>query len=68
MMDILWIAQSEISEKMEVYPSIVAQLDPNDEGIIHLGVGVYFEVVDKEEENTDQKIRNPLIRQTKLAE
>lgn len=31
------------AEKMKVYPSIVAQLDPESEGIIHIGVGVYFE-------------------------
>lgn len=32
-----------LSEKMEAYPSIVAQLDPEDKGIIHLNVGAYFE-------------------------
>ncbi|WP_077622105.1 cell division protein FtsQ/DivIB [Sediminibacillus massiliensis] len=31
------------SEKMMSYPSIVAQLDPGSEGIIHIGVGAYFE-------------------------
>lgn len=31
------------AEKMQVYPSIVSQLDPALEGIIHIGVGVYFE-------------------------
>lgn len=31
------------SDKMEVYPSIVAQLDPGNKGVIHLGVGAYFE-------------------------
>ncbi len=39
----------DFSEKMEVYPSIVAQLDPEVEGIIHLGVGVYFEALTEEE-------------------
>ncbi|MFC3040246.1 cell division protein FtsQ/DivIB [Virgibacillus xinjiangensis] len=31
------------AEKMQVYPSIVSQLDPDSEGIIHIGVGAYFE-------------------------
>ncbi|RKQ37400.1 cell division protein FtsQ/DivIB [Oceanobacillus halophilus] len=31
------------SERMKVYPSIVSQLEPDAEGIIHIGVGVYFE-------------------------
>jgi len=31
------------SEKMTIYPSIVSQLDPESEGIIHIGVGAYFE-------------------------
>lgn len=31
------------AEKMEAYPSIVSQLDPNDNGIIHMGVGTYYE-------------------------
>ncbi|MFD1849142.1 cell division protein FtsQ/DivIB [Oceanobacillus bengalensis] len=35
------------AEKMEVYPSIVSQLDPESQGIIHIGVGVYFESFDE---------------------
>lgn len=31
------------SENMEVYPSIVSQLEANDKGIIHVGVNSYFE-------------------------
>lgn len=31
------------AKNMKVYPSIVAQLDPKSKGIIHIGVGVYFE-------------------------
>ncbi|WP_156290425.1 cell division protein FtsQ/DivIB [Oceanobacillus salinisoli] len=31
------------ASRMEVYPSIVSQLEPGSEGIIHIGVGVYFE-------------------------
>ena len=33
----------DFAKSMEVYPSIVSQLDPEAEGVIHLGVGVYFE-------------------------
>ncbi|WP_188454482.1 cell division protein FtsQ/DivIB [Virgibacillus oceani] len=39
----------EFAEKMEVYPSIVAQLKPESKGIIHIGVGAYFESFDKKE-------------------
>lgn len=31
------------AEKMQIYPSIVSQLDPDSKGIIHIGVGAYFE-------------------------
>ncbi|MGM8211834.1 cell division protein FtsQ/DivIB [Virgibacillus sp. W0430] len=31
------------SEKMKAYPSIVSQLNPQEKGIIHIGVGSYFE-------------------------
>lgn len=31
------------AQKMEVYPSIVSQLKSNNKGIIHIGVGAYFE-------------------------
>lgn len=31
------------ASKMEVYPSIVSQLDPGEKGIVHMGVGTYFE-------------------------
>lgn len=33
----------DFAEGMAVYPSVVSQLDPNTKGIIHIGVGVYFE-------------------------
>ncbi|MUK89529.1 FtsQ-type POTRA domain-containing protein [Ornithinibacillus sp. L9] len=33
----------DFSNKMKVYPSIVSQLDPDEMGIIHIGVGAYFE-------------------------
>jgi len=31
------------ANKMQVYPSIVSQLEPDSKGIIHIGVGAYFE-------------------------
>lgn len=33
----------DFADRMDVYPSIVSQLDPEEKGIIHVGVGVYFE-------------------------
>jgi len=33
----------DFSEKMKNYPSIIAQLDPKEKGIVHMGVGIYFE-------------------------
>lgn len=33
----------DFANKMQVYPSIVSQLDPDSKGIIHIGVGAYFE-------------------------
>ncbi|ASN05849.1 cell division protein FtsQ/DivIB [Virgibacillus necropolis] len=42
------------AEKMKVYPSIVAQLNPKSKGIIHIGVGVYFESF--EDKTKDKKI------------
>ncbi|WP_053219760.1 cell division protein FtsQ/DivIB [Virgibacillus senegalensis] len=38
------------STKMKAYPSIVAQLEPGSEGIIHIGVGAYFESYQEGEE------------------
>lgn len=37
----------DFSNKMKSYPSIIAQLDPKEKGIVHMGVGVYFEKVKK---------------------
>ncbi|HLR69862.1 MAG TPA: FtsQ-type POTRA domain-containing protein [Pseudogracilibacillus sp.] len=31
------------ANKMAIYPSIVSQLNPEDKGIVHMGVGTYFE-------------------------
>lgn len=38
----------DFSEKMKVYPSIASQLEPESEGIIHIGVGAYFEPFNQE--------------------
>ncbi|UJL47854.1 FtsQ-type POTRA domain-containing protein [Virgibacillus sp. NKC19-16] len=43
------------ADKMQVYPSIVSQLDPESEGIIHIGVGAYFESFDDEGEEEEQE-------------
>ncbi|WP_099157996.1 cell division protein FtsQ/DivIB [Virgibacillus ndiopensis] len=47
----------DFAEKMEVYPSIVAQLKPDSKGIIHIGVGAYFESFDKKE-SSEEEIEN----------
>lgn len=39
----------DFSEKMKVYPSIVSQLPGDEKGIIHIGVGAYFESFTSEE-------------------
>jgi len=31
------------ANKMKAYPSVVSQLNPDDKGIVHMGVGTYFE-------------------------
>lgn len=33
----------DFSEKMKIYPSIAAQIEPGSKGILHIGVGAYFE-------------------------
>lgn len=42
------------SEKMQIYPSIVAQLEAGSEGIIHIGVGAYFEKLNKNKQNDEE--------------
>ncbi len=46
----------EISNKISVYPSIVSQLEPEDEGVIHIGVGVYFESYHDDEDVTELEV------------
>lgn len=41
----------DFAARMEVYPSIVAQLDADSEGIVHIGVGAYFESFNEKEES-----------------
>jgi len=43
----------DFGEKMKVYPSIVSQLDTDEKGIIHIGVGIYFESFNHDS-NTDE--------------
>ena len=37
----------DFANKMALYPSIAAQIDPDEKGIIHMGVGTYFEKIEK---------------------
>lgn len=46
----------DFGEKMGVYPSIVSQLDPEDKGTIHIGVGVYFESFTSGDEEEERDI------------
>lgn len=41
----------DIADGLNVYPSVVSQLDPDAQGIIHMGVGVYFESFEEIEGN-----------------
>lgn len=36
------------ASKMKSYPSIIAQLNPDEKGIVHMGVGTYFEKLKNE--------------------
>lgn len=44
-------ALRDFSKKMEIYPSIASQIKPGTSGIIHIGVGAYFEKIDKPGKN-----------------
>ena len=44
----------DFADKMKVYPSIVSQLEPGSKGIIHIGVGVYFESFDDQSEDESE--------------
>ncbi|GAB3793574.1 cell division protein FtsQ/DivIB [Virgibacillus kimchii] len=43
------------AERMEVYPSIAGQLDGGEKGIIHIGVGAYFESFDELPDENDEE-------------
>lgn len=44
------------SEGMSAYPSIAAQIDPEANGMIHVGIGVYFEeFIEETEEDLDDE-------------
>src|SRR5699024_10060250 len=47
----------DFSDKMKNYPSIIAQLDPKEKGIVHMGVGIYFEKKSKEKGIVDIGVR-----------
>ncbi|SHF49556.1 cell division protein FtsQ/DivIB [Ornithinibacillus halophilus] len=44
------------SDKMNVYPSIVSQLEPDSKGIIHIGVGAYFESFDENDMDEEAEL------------
>jgi cell division protein FtsQ len=41
------------ANNMEAYPSIAAQLDPDVDGVLHMGAGVYFEPAKKKKEKDE---------------
>lgn len=43
-------------EKMQVYPSIVSQLEQDSKGIIHIGVGAYFEQFNENKNNEQSEV------------
>ncbi|GAA0445832.1 cell division protein DivIB [Lentibacillus halophilus] len=43
------------ADKISVYPSIVSQLDPDKEGILHIGVGAYFEEFESKESEAGER-------------
>ncbi|WP_174613163.1 cell division protein FtsQ/DivIB [Virgibacillus ihumii] len=48
----------EFAKKMKAYPSIVSQIKPGTKGIVHIGVGAYFEKFNQAAGNTDKKKNN----------
>ncbi|HET7628787.1 MAG TPA: cell division protein FtsQ/DivIB [Bacillales bacterium] len=43
----------DFADKMEQYPRIISELDPNTKGVIHMRVGTYFVKYADEEESSD---------------
>lgn len=48
----------DFAEKMQVYPSIASQLDTDSKGIIHIGVGAYFETFEDEQPDEDEETQD----------
>lgn len=48
----------DFANKMQVYPSITSQLDPSEKGIIHIGVGAYFEKLEPITEEDKENVLN----------
>ncbi|MBP1968192.1 cell division protein FtsQ [Virgibacillus natechei] len=44
----------DFADRMQVYPSIISQLDPEDKGVIHIGVGAYFESFENDNDEDNQ--------------
>src|SRR5699024_12230399 len=49
------------ADRMEAYPSIVSQLDSKTRGIVHIGVGAYFESNRSEEHTSELQSRFDLV-------
>ncbi|MFC0014260.1 MULTISPECIES: cell division protein FtsQ/DivIB [Allobacillus] len=45
----------DFSSKIKLYPSIASQIQPNQEGVIHIDVGAYFQPYSSEEEASTQE-------------
>ncbi len=43
----------DFADGMTAYPSVVSQLDPEVKGIIHVGIGVYFEAFPEDDKDKD---------------
>lgn len=44
------------ADKMQVYPSIVSQIEAGSKGIIHIGVGAYFESFEQTNEEPEEEV------------
>ncbi|HEX6594845.1 MAG TPA: FtsQ-type POTRA domain-containing protein [Bacillota bacterium] len=47
----------DFAKKMVVYPSIVSQLESDEKGIVHIGVGAYFESFETDQAESDEPER-----------
>lgn len=46
----------DFAKKMEVYPSIASQIKAGTKGIVHIGVGAYFEKKEDEKEKNEETV------------